>query len=107
MVQSTNNHILIVYVMVVVTNQDATRLKIRVKTRANKFKIVQDDDAIIIHVKSAPTKGKANQEIIKKLSKSLGISSSMLRIVSGATSTDKTLEIDLPIEQVKQKLDLK
>ena len=94
-------------VVVFPTNQDSTRLKIRVKTRSNKFKIIQDGDLVVVHVKSAPTKGKANQEIIKKLSKMLGISSSKLRIVSGATSTEKTLEIELPIDQVKQKLDLK
>ncbi len=51
------------------------------------------DNQINIGVKSKPIKGEANKEIIKKLAKHLGISTTLVRIKSGYKSQQKIIEI--------------
>lgn len=51
------------------------------------------DDRIEIGVMSRPQKGKANSEIIKKIAKHFGVSSSNVRLVSGEKSRDKIIEV--------------
>lgn len=47
------------------------------------------------HLKSPAEQGKANEELIKGLSKSLGITQDMVSIVSGAQSRKKRIKIDV------------
>jgi Uncharacterised ACR, YggU family COG1872. len=42
-----------------------------------------EGDKIIISLKSRPERGEANMELIKKLAKYFGVSSSQVKIVSG------------------------
>jgi hypothetical protein len=51
------------------------------------------ENQIKIGVESSPVKGKANQEIIKKLSKYFKIPASSIQIKSGHKSKQKILEI--------------
>ena len=51
-------------------------------------------DRIIVGVKSKPIGGKANRELIRKLAKHFGVSTSQVRIVSGLRSRDKIVEIE-------------
>jgi uncharacterized protein YggU (UPF0235/DUF167 family) len=44
-------------------------------------------------VKSKPTKGEANKEIIKKIAKHLKISTNLVQIKSGHKSSKKIIEI--------------
>ena len=44
-------------------------IKVRVKTKSQERKIVLEDNIYKVYVKSFPEKGKANQELIKILSK--------------------------------------
>jgi len=48
---------------------------------------------VIIGVKSKPIKGEANKEIIKKLAKHFGVSSSSVTIRSGQKTKKKIVEI--------------
>jgi len=45
--------------------------------------------ALKVHVTAAPEKGKANQAIIKLLSKELGVAKNQIELVSGGTSSLK------------------
>jgi uncharacterized protein (TIGR00251 family) len=55
--------------------------------------LVEHDGGITMRVHAPPTKGKANREIVKWLSKKLRTSSSQIRIISGLHSNLKTVEI--------------
>ncbi len=48
---------------------------------------------IIIGIKSKPVKGEANREIIKKLAKHFGVSTTLVHIKSGHKSSLKIIEI--------------
>ncbi|KAA0258968.1 YggU family protein [Deferribacter autotrophicus] len=52
-----------------------------------------------LKIASPPVDGAANKELIKFLSKKLGISKSKVKIISGEKSRIKTLEIDSDITE--------
>lgn len=52
-----------------------------------------NENKIIIGIKSKPIKGEANKEIIKKLAKHFGVSTSLVRIKAGQKSKEKIVEI--------------
>ena len=52
-----------------------------------------EKDKITIGVKSKPLRGEANKEIIKKLGKHFGVSTSSVTIKSGHKSRHKIVEI--------------
>jgi len=55
--------------------------------------IFESDGSILMRVHAPPVKGKANREIIKWLSKKLRRPSSQVRMIAGAYSNLKTVEI--------------
>ena len=70
--------------------------KIKVKANSKQQKIVSEDDgSLTIHLKSPPVDGKANEELIKVLSKKFAVPKSYIRIKSGASSRQKLIEIDI------------
>jgi len=52
-----------------------------------------NENQINIGIKSKPIKGQANKEIIKKLAKHFGISSSQIQIKTGHKSQEKIIEV--------------
>ena len=52
-----------------------------------------EGNQITIGVKSKPIKGQANKDIIKKLSKHFGVSSSCITIKKGQKSEKKIIEV--------------
>ncbi|WP_202949924.1 DUF167 domain-containing protein [Candidatus Liberibacter americanus] len=59
------------------------------------LKILQNSSVYIkIKVNSPPEKGKANQEMIKMLSKILSVKKSSIKIISGERISSKKLHID-------------
>jgi len=69
-------------------------VSVKVQPNASKDRVVGEHaDQIKIAVTVAPEKGKANKAVIKILSKSLGVKSSDIQIVSGETSRDKKVFI--------------
>ena len=49
------------------------------------------------YLKSPAEQGKANNELIKNLAKELGISQSLVSIVSGETSQKKRIKVDMDL----------
>ena len=79
------------------------QLRIKVKPSSNKNKIVKMENGVFkIWLKSAPEKGKANKELQKYLKKVTGIP---IKIVSGLTSENKTIEFDIKEEEFFAKLE--
>lgn len=69
-------------------------LRIRAVPRASKNEIQGlYDDALKIRLTTAPVDGKANQALIKFLSKALKVSKAQIQIAQGETSRQKTVHI--------------
>ena len=66
-------------------------IKVRVKTKSQERKIVLEDNIYKVYVKSFPEKGKANQELIKILSKEF---KKKATIIKGLKSRDKVISLD-------------
>ncbi len=74
-------------------------LTVKVKTKANSFKILSYDKKqgiLRVAVKAEPVKNKANKELVKELSKIIGD----VQIIKGMTSNTKTILVDQ--EQLKK-----
>ena len=70
-------------------------MRYSLSVKFNKDFVEVDDAAksITIGVRTRPVKGKANEEIVKKLAKRFDVPSSNVRIVAGTRSKNKTVEI--------------
>jgi len=78
----------------VVSTQDGVRITFHVVPNAKETAIIfESDGSILMRVHAPPVKGKANREIIKWLSKKLRRPSSQVRMIAGAYSNLKTVEI--------------
>ncbi len=74
--------------------EDGIVVSVKVQPNASKDMVVGEHaDQLKIAVTVAPEKGKANKAVIKVLSKSLGVKSSDIEILSGETSRDKKVLI--------------
>lgn len=65
----------------------------KVNVEFNKEFLSIKENQITIGIKSKPIKGEANKEIIKKLAKHFGISTSLVQIKSGQKSKQKIIQI--------------
>jgi uncharacterized protein (TIGR00251 family) len=69
--------------------------KVKVKPNSKQQKITEEEDgSLTISLKSPPVDGKANEELIKLLSKKFHVPKSSIRIKSGLSSRQKLIEID-------------
>lgn len=66
---------------------------VAVKFNKDFVEVDEEEKRILFGVRSKPIKGKANSELIKKISQHFGIPTSNIRIVSGMNSKDKLIEI--------------
>ena len=64
-----------------------------VNVKFNKEFLSIKENQITIGVKSKPIKGEANKEIIKKLAKHFGVSTSVIQINTGHKSKQKIIQI--------------
>lgn len=71
------------------------QIKIKVKPLAKIQKIEEVNGTLIVHLKSAPVDGKANQELIKLLAEKFAVPKSHITIKSGLSSRQKLIEIGL------------
>jgi hypothetical protein len=70
------------------------RMDIKVKAGKNNNKVTKIDFAKYeVWVKSPPTKGLANKELVKVLANYFNVKPYNLRIVKGLTSPDKIVEL--------------
>lgn len=74
--------------------QDYLRIKVIPKSPRNEITEILDDQTIKIRIKAAPEKGKANTELIKFLSKELGINKNEISIISGKTDQLKLIKVN-------------
>ena len=65
---------------------------VSVKFNSDEILVVRGNK-ITVSIKSEPRRGKANAELIKKLSRHFEVDSSRIRMVSGLTSKKKIVEI--------------
>jgi len=72
-------------------------ISIKVVTGKPKSRIIDQmiDGTYRIELKAIPVEGKANEELIRFLSKLLGISKSKIYITSGIRSKNKLVNVDL------------
>lgn len=67
---------------------------VKVKIRARRECVEKiDSENFIVSVKEIPEKGKANKAIIKILAEYFKIAPSMIKILSGGKSKQKTVEL--------------
>jgi len=82
-----------------------TRLRLRVKPGARKNGILGvHDGALRVGVTAAPEKGKANRAVLSVLADVLGLAPSDLKILSGRTSSTKTVRAPLSPSAIRGKL---
>lgn len=65
----------------------------KVTVEFNKDFLNVKESQITIGIKSKPIKGEANKEIIKKIAKHFGVSTSLVQIKSGHKSKQKIIQI--------------
>lgn len=69
-------------------------LEVQVKPNAKRQQIHQTEAGVwIVHLQSPPIDGKANQELIQLLAKTLGIPKSRIEIKAGANARRKLIKI--------------
>jgi len=82
-------------------------LAIRVTPRASRNEIIEilSDGTIRIRLTAPPAEEKSNKALIEFLSDVLGVSTSKIEVVAGATGRDKLVSIvDLDAETVHQRI---
>lgn len=71
------------------------KISVKVKPNSKQQKIVRSDEGTwIIHLKSPPIDGKANQELIQLLAKQFKIARAQISIKFGLSSKIKLIEIE-------------
>ena len=69
-------------------------MRYNVKVRfASDGRIVVAGDEIVVSIRSPPEKGKANRELVTILARHFGVDTDRIRIVSGAASRKKVVEL--------------
>lgn len=69
-------------------------MRYKVKVKLNKDFVEVEGDKITVGVKAKPEKGKANEELVKKLARHFKVPVLSVRIVSGRTSKRKVIEVN-------------
>jgi uncharacterized protein (TIGR00251 family) len=68
-------------------------MRFEVEVQFHKDFVKIDENKIVIGLMSRPERGKANLELVKKLAKHFGVSSSQVQIISGLKSRKKMVEV--------------
>ena len=70
------------------------RVSVHVQPRASRSEIIgQHGAALKVRLQAPPVDGAANEALVRLLADSLGVSQRAVRVVAGATSRAKTVEI--------------
>ena len=69
------------------------RINVRVIPRAKLNRVeVQPDGTVRVHTTTAPTDGKATNDVIKMLAEYYDVPKSSIKLIRGATSRDKVFD---------------
>jgi len=81
-------------------------LRVRVQPGASRNEvIIAADGTFKVKIAAPPSRGAANRELIKFLSKLLKVPRSSVRIMSGERARDKVVKVDgVPSSQISKKL---
>lgn len=80
------------------------RVEIKVIPNASRNHIALKDDQLRAWVTVPPEKGKANKAVIKLVAKAWALPKTSLSVTTGATSRNKSLNIEQDTETVARKL---
>ncbi len=69
------------------------KINIRVIPRSSKNEIIKEENRYKIKITAAPVDGKANEAVIKLLSKEFDVPKSRIKIARGGACRDKVVEI--------------
>jgi uncharacterized protein (TIGR00251 family) len=70
-------------------------MNVKVHPRSRKQEIFElGENSYKIHVKSAPAKGEANQEVLRLIAKFFSVPVSSVKIIRGFKSRDKLITIE-------------
>ena len=71
------------------------RVSVHVQPRASRSEIIgQHGAALKVRLQAPPVDGAANEALVQLIAGSLGVSRRSVRVVAGATSRTKTVEVD-------------
>lgn len=71
------------------------KLTLHLKPNSRKGPLIepQDDGSLIVYIREIPSKGQANEALVKLLSKHYNVPKTRIEIVRGHTSRHKVVEI--------------
>lgn len=88
--------------MNIVNTKDGIVVEVYVKPKATDFRIMIEDDIVVVFCKEKPTQGKVNKELLKEFSR---LFQKKVELVSGFSSKQKKLLIkDVQEAEVKRVL---
>ena len=71
------------------------RVAVHVQPRASRSEIIgQHGTALKVRLQAPPVEGAANEALVRLLAKALNVPERSVRVVAGATSRAKTVEVD-------------
>lgn len=74
--------------------RDGVRFEVRVQPRASRNEIVGEfNGAVKVRLSAPPVAGVANEALVEFLARALGVARRNVRIVSGTSSRNKTVEV--------------
>jgi hypothetical protein len=81
-------------------------IRVRVTPRSGRDEVVGwQGDELRVRVRAAPVEGQANEALCRLIAKHVGVPSSAVEVVGGATSRTKTLRIEgLSEDEVRVRL---
>jgi uncharacterized protein YggU (UPF0235/DUF167 family) len=73
---------------------DAGRLALRVTPGARSEALELGEGVLLVKVRTKPEDGKANERVLELLAKALGVATSRVQLLRGATARDKLVQLD-------------
>jgi uncharacterized protein (TIGR00251 family) len=85
-------------------HEGTIRFPVRVQPRASRSEIVGlHGDALKVRISAPPVDGAANAALVELLAAALGVPRRSVRVVSGATSRGKIVEVDgVDVENIRR-----
>lgn len=68
-------------------------MRYKVSVKLHRDFVGVEGDEIVVGVTAKPQKGEANRELLRKIAKHFGVPSSSVRLVSGAGSRKKIIDV--------------
>jgi uncharacterized protein (TIGR00251 family) len=75
---------------------NSARINVKLQPRSSRDDVIgwNEEGALRVRVKAPPVDGAANSALIQVLARTLGVTKSRVKLVSGATARNKVVEIE-------------